>query len=60
MDKNIVGYCRYIDLISFVAYRPATASVFGILIEFRSISLHRTKRRAGHATMAGNVSNDRE
>jgi hypothetical protein len=22
MDKNIVGYCGYIGLISFVAYRP--------------------------------------
>jgi hypothetical protein len=24
MNKNIAGYCRYIGLISFVAYRPAT------------------------------------
>ncbi|WP_147439444.1 hypothetical protein [Paraburkholderia sp. BL17N1] len=25
MNKNIVGYCRYIGLISFVAYRPDKA-----------------------------------
>jgi hypothetical protein len=24
MNKNIAGYCGYIGLISFVAYRPAT------------------------------------
>ncbi|MGN8135995.1 hypothetical protein ACTJLC_14900 [Paraburkholderia sp. 22099] len=27
MDKNIVGYCGYIGLISFVAYRPDKARV---------------------------------
>jgi hypothetical protein len=27
MDKNIVGYCGYIDLISFVAYRPDIAAL---------------------------------
>ena len=26
MDKNIVGYCGYSDLISFVAYRPDNAA----------------------------------
>ncbi|MFM0738266.1 hypothetical protein PQQ51_13570 [Paraburkholderia xenovorans] len=25
MNKNIAGYCGYIGLISFVAYRPDTA-----------------------------------
>ncbi|HEX7912014.1 MAG TPA: hypothetical protein VF534_28515 [Paraburkholderia sp.] len=25
MDKNIVGYCRYIGLVSFVAYRSDKA-----------------------------------
>jgi hypothetical protein len=25
MNKNIVGYCGYIGLISFVGYRPAIA-----------------------------------
>jgi hypothetical protein len=26
MNKNIVGYCGYIGLISFVAYRPVNTS----------------------------------
>lgn len=26
MDKNIVGYCGYSDLISFVTYRPDKAA----------------------------------
>ncbi|CAB3793649.1 hypothetical protein [Paraburkholderia caffeinilytica] len=27
MDKNIVGYCGYSDLISFVIYRPDKAVI---------------------------------
>jgi hypothetical protein len=31
MDKNIAGYCRYIGLVSFVAYRPDTDSAISVL-----------------------------
>jgi hypothetical protein len=49
MDKNIVGYCGYIGLISFVAYQPATGSISGILRGSAPDSLHRDKRLGGHA-----------
>jgi hypothetical protein len=31
MDKNIVGYCGYSDLISFVTYRPDKAEALYVL-----------------------------
>jgi hypothetical protein len=58
MDKNIVGYCGYIGLISFVAYRPAIASVFSILKALPADSPHRAKRLRGHATRACEASDE--
>jgi hypothetical protein len=50
MDKNIVAYCGYIDLISFVGYRPATALDAGNLTLLPVDSLHRAKWRETRAT----------
>jgi hypothetical protein len=44
MDKNIVGYCGYIDLISFVAYRPDKAPAVGAPAVSPQTSPRRAKR----------------
>jgi hypothetical protein len=45
MDKNIAAYCRYIGLVSFVAYRPDSAVVIDALSRPQPISLHHAKLR---------------
>jgi len=44
MDKNIVGYCGYIGLISFVAYLPDKAHAAGALAAPPQTAPHRAKR----------------
>jgi hypothetical protein len=49
MNKNIAGYCGYIGLISFVAYRPAIALIIGVLMKPTPASRpdERREHRAG-------------
>ncbi|WP_157763713.1 hypothetical protein [Paraburkholderia aromaticivorans] len=44
MNKNIVGYCGYIGLISFVAYRPDKGLADGTLAVPPQTARQRAKR----------------
>ncbi|CAE6831933.1 hypothetical protein R69888_06594 [Paraburkholderia haematera] len=44
MDKNIVGYCGYSDLISFVTYRPDKAVAAYVIAALRRTSRFGAKR----------------
>jgi hypothetical protein len=58
MDKNIVGYCRYIGLISFVAYQPAKADGAGALAAPPHSSRHRAKHCRHGGRRVYNTSRD--
>ncbi|WP_188130700.1 hypothetical protein [Paraburkholderia panacisoli] len=49
MKKNIAGYCGYIGLVSFVAYRPVIALISGVLMKPTPASRpdERREHRAG-------------
>ncbi|WP_168792334.1 hypothetical protein [Paraburkholderia aromaticivorans] len=58
MNKNIVGYCRYIGLISFVAYRPDKASADSTLAVPPQDLPHRAKRCSPCGRRVDNASDD--
>ncbi|MFM0241177.1 hypothetical protein [Paraburkholderia phytofirmans] len=58
MNKNIVGYCRYIGLISFVAYRPDKALADGALAVSPQVLPQRAKRCSHCSEPVDNASDD--
>ncbi|SIT35116.1 hypothetical protein BN2475_40004 [Paraburkholderia ribeironis] len=53
MDKNIVAYCGYIGLVSFVAYRPGNASTVSV---FAGVRRPRHMAHRGTDTVAARAS----
>jgi hypothetical protein len=58
MNKNIVGYCGYIGLISFVAYRPDKALADRALAVPPQVLPHRAKRCSHCGRRVDNASDD--
>ncbi|WP_146142479.1 hypothetical protein [Paraburkholderia sp. BL18I3N2] len=58
MNKNIVGYCRYIGLISFVAYRPDKALPDSALAVPPQVLPQRAKRCSPCSGRVDNASRD--
>ncbi|MGE8491315.1 MAG: hypothetical protein ACN6OQ_23375 [Paraburkholderia nemoris] len=58
MNKNIVGYCRYIGLISFVAYRPDKAMAESVLAVPPQVLPQRAKRCSHCSGRVDNASDD--
>jgi hypothetical protein len=58
INKNIVGYCGYIGLISFVAYRPDKPLADSALAVPPQILRHRAKRYSHCGRRVDNALND--